>query len=114
MDGADQQTGAHDEHHRQRDFGHDERATHVMASSAVGPSATALLERSHEVIDPSLREGREAEEHSRRHRHTERKEQNGQIDADFTHAGHAGRVRAEQRLDGDASDPQAQHAAGHA
>ena len=66
VDRADQQTGANDEHHRQRDFGHNERATDVMASNAAGPSGAALLERGHEVIDPSLRDGREAEEHARR------------------------------------------------
>ena len=49
---------ANDEHHRQRDFGHNERAADVMASSAAGPSVPALLERGHEVMDPSLRDGR--------------------------------------------------------
>ena len=66
VDRADQQTGANDEHHRQRDFGHNERATDVMASSAAAPRSP-LLERGHEVSDPSLRDGRQAEEHARRH-----------------------------------------------
>src|SRR5437667_8329017 len=54
VDRADQQARANDEHHRQRDFDHNERAADVMASSAARPSIPALLERGHEVIDPSL------------------------------------------------------------
>ena len=66
-DRSDQQTRANDEHHRQRDFDHNERAADMMASSAAGPSVAALPEGGHEVVDPSLRDGREAEEHARRH-----------------------------------------------
>ena len=54
-------------HHRQRDFGHNERAADVMASSAAGSSIAALFESSHQVINPSLRDGRDAKEHARRH-----------------------------------------------
>ena len=67
VDRSDQQARANDEHHRQRDFDHNERAADVVASSAARPSVPALLERGHEVINPSLREGREAEEHARRY-----------------------------------------------
>ena len=50
------------------DFGHNERAADVMASSAAGSSIPAFFESSHhQVINPSLRDGRDAKEHARRH-----------------------------------------------
>jgi hypothetical protein len=67
VDRSDQQTRAIDKHHRQRDFDHNERAADMMASSAAGPSVPALLKRRHEVINPSLRDGREAKENARGH-----------------------------------------------
>jgi len=67
VDRSDQQTCANDKHHRQRDFDHHERAANMVASSAAGPSVPALLERRHEVIHPSLRDGREAKEHASGH-----------------------------------------------
>jgi len=56
-------TSRNNEHHRQRDSANPRRATDVNGvQRRWPPSVPALLERGHEVIDPSLRDGRGAEE----------------------------------------------------
>ena len=107
VDRPEQQPGARDEHHGQRDFSHHEAAADQVPRRA-GRLHTSLFERRHQLLDPCVHQGREAEDDAGGQREAQREQQDRRIDRQLARSRQAVGIETHDRLDAHSREHQAE------
>ena len=110
VDRAQQQAGAGDEHHRERDFRHHESAADQVPGRAGSLDAT-LLERRHQLVDPRVNQRREPEHGAGGDRQQHGEQQDGRIDRHLVGSREAVGIQAHDGLDARAREDETERAA---
>ena len=91
---AQQQPGADDEHHRERDFRHHQRVAGARARGADGRAGAAFVERAVHRLLAQVQQRREPEQEAGRERGDEREGEDPPVERDVRGPRHAVGIRA--------------------
>jgi hypothetical protein len=111
---ADEESGADEQRHGERDLRGDERRAHAVAASAAPNSAAAFTQRALEVAARHPGRGEQPEEQARADGEDEGEREHDAVDAGLLDARNARRARRDERLDRERRQRHAEGAAGEA